>query len=61
MKVEFIKRHYQVCIHRRSDVTELEESKALSLEKEGFVKVLKTEKAIKKTTKTVETATKKIK
>jgi hypothetical protein len=43
------------------DVTELEESKALSLEKEGFVKVLKTEKAIKKTTKTVETATKKIK
>jgi hypothetical protein len=60
MKVEFIKRHYQFA-YIEGDVTELEESKALSLEKEGFVKVLKTEKAIKKTTKTVETATKKIK
>ena len=60
MKVEFIKRHYQFA-YIEGDVTELEESKALSLEKEGFVKVLKTEKAIKKTTKTVKTATKKIK
>jgi hypothetical protein len=60
MKVEFIKRHYKFA-YIEGAVTELEESKALALEKEGFVKVLKTEKAIKKTTKTVETATKKIK
>lgn len=57
MKVQFIKRHCQFA-YIEGAVTELEESKALELEKGGFVKVLKVEKAIKRTAKKVETATK---
>ena len=59
MKVQFLKSHFRYAYFTGS-IAELEDNKALELEKEGFVKILKTEKAIKKTTKKVETATKKI-
>lgn len=57
MKVEFLKSHFQFAYFTGA-IADLEKAKALELEKGGFVKVLKVEKAIKRTAKKVETATK---